>query len=289
MTAIPGEFRSAIGSGEFVDDADEHDAARVWTDVDVWRAKVSGNRWTKSAGAVHARVENSDLDARVTETSVVNDTRREDVGITHREPLCIAELVTCRWTGRQIVIVGRAAQREEVVARAGRVLLAPAAEDRVVARDVMVDAHVVTVHVRVFFAVRDEIAARTRKVRQRKRVDVIERKLREATAARTVAQVVAGNGRAVRREDRSNWRVYTAAAGEFVSTRRAWLQQLTEITEAHSRGRNRYRIWIAGAAKNRRAVALSVQREEEERTIATIEKRWRAFAEARQENWTTDG
>src|SRR6185369_11106358 len=93
---------------------------------------------------------------------------------------------------------------------------------------------------------------------------------------------------AVRREDRSDRCVHGAAARERVSSHGARPQQFTEIANAHSCRWDRHGTRIAGAAEDGCAVALAVERKEEERTIAAVVKRRRAFAEARQEDWTAD-
>src|SRR5262249_7117561 len=121
----------------------------------------------------------------------------------------------------------------------------------------------------------------TRQIRQRKRVNVRERKGREAAATRTVAQIVAGDRSAVRGEDRSLRRHDRTAARELISSRSARSQEFAEITDAHSCSRHWYRVGIARAAENRCAVALAVEREEEERTIASVVERRRAFTGSR--------
>src|ERR1700754_633735 len=153
----------------------------------------------------------------------------------------------------------------------------------------MIDADVVTVDVRVFRAICQKVAAGARKGRQRKRIDIGECKLRKAAAARTVTQIVTGNRRSVRREDRSARCDHRAAAGQLISYRIIRLQEFAKVADAHSRCRHRHRrIWIAGAAEDRRGISLTIQRVEKERTIAAIVKSRSAFTRSRQEDWTTD-
>src|SRR6185369_11412453 len=118
------------------------------------------------------------LHAGITKARIVNHRGREDMRVAHGEALGVAKLVTGGWTSRQIVTVWRSAEREEVVARTCRVLFAVATEDRVPGSDAMVDANVVTVNVRMLFAVSRKVTAGTRQVWQRERIDVRERERR---------------------------------------------------------------------------------------------------------------
>jgi hypothetical protein len=104
----------------------------------------------------------------------------------------------------------------------------------------VIDADVVAIDNCVLGAIRLEVTTGARKIRQRKRVYVRERKWREATAARAIAQIVTGNRCAVGREDRADWREYRAAACKTIFSRRSRPQQFAKITDAHSRGRHRH-------------------------------------------------
>src|SRR6185369_202532 len=65
-------------------------------------------------------------------------------------------------------------------------------------------------------------------------------------------------------------------------------QQFAEITDTHSCRRHRHGLRIASAIKDWCAVSLPVQREKEERTIATIVEMLSTFAKTRQKDWTTN-
>src|SRR5688500_4382932 len=152
----------------------------------------------------------------------------------------------------------------------------------------MIATDIVTIDIRTFFTVGHEITTSTRKIGQRKGIYIVTCKSGKWTAARTVAKIVARDRSAVRREDRPDRRHNCAATRELISARRSRSQQLTEIADAHSCSRYRNCLWIAGATKDRSAVALTVQREEEERAVTAVIKHWPAFAWSRQVNWTTN-
>ncbi len=152
----------------------------------------------------------------------------------------------------------------------------------------MIDADVVTVDNGVFLAIGLKVSPDAREIRQRKGIQVVSRKGRKPAAARTIAQVVTGNRSAVWSEDRADRCVDWATAGELVITGGSWLQQLTEIAKTHSRRRHRHAQRIACAAKDRSAVSLAVQWEEEERSVATVIPGLTTFTEPRQKDWTTD-
>ena len=180
--------------------------------------------------------------------------------IAERETFRITKLISRGWTSRQVVVRWRRAEREEVIARARRIRLAVTAKERVCISDAMIDAYVVAVDVRALFTVCREVSPRAGKVRKRERVNVVQGEGRERSAARTVAEIVTGNRRAVRGEDRSDNSLHSTAARQFVISKRlVRLQQLTEITDAHARSRDRHCLRIACAAKDRRAVSLAVQ------------------------------
>src|SRR5689334_3479084 len=153
----------------------------------------------------------------------------------------------------------------------------------------MIDADVVTIDDRVFLAVGREVSADAGKIRERECIQVILRKARKPAAARTVAQIITRNRSAVRSEDRADRCRDFAATGKLILAGRSRLQQLAEIANTHSRRRHRHTERIARATKNRRTVSLPVQREEEERTVATVIQSRTTFTKVRQEDWTTDG
>src|SRR6185369_4125958 len=100
---------------------------------------------------------------------------------------------------------------------------------------------------------------------------------------------ISRNGRAVRREDRSTDRIDRTATGKCVMHERfGRVQELAEITDTHLCRRHGNGLRVARAIENRRAVPLTVEREEEERTIATVVKMFSAFAKTRQEDWSTN-
>jgi hypothetical protein len=78
----------------------------------------------------------------------------------------------------------------------------------------MVDSDIVAVDVRVFLAVGRKVSARSREVRKREGVDVIERELRERSTSPTIAKIVSRNRRSIRGEDRSERRRYGATASK---------------------------------------------------------------------------
>ena len=151
-------------------------------------------------------------------------------------------------------------EREEVVARTCRVGFAVAPEERVCLSDTMIDADVVAIDVRAFRAIRDKVSPGSRKIRKRESVDVIAREWRERAATRTITKIVSGNRRTVRCEDRSDRRSDSATTGKPVCTRLVpGLQQFAEVADAHSGCRHGHRLRVAGTAKDRRAVSLSVE------------------------------
>src|SRR5215213_8375392 len=129
----------------------------------------------------------------------------------------------------------------------------------------MIDAYVVAVDDRVFLAVGFEVSANPGKVRQWECVQVVSRESGEPTTARTIAQIVTRNRSTVWGEDRADRCDDVAAAREPVSTSCSRLQQLAKIANTHSCRWHRHTQRIARAAKDRRAISLPVQREEEER------------------------
>src|SRR5215207_7475900 len=92
-TTVPGKLSSAIDSGQLVNNTDKDDAAAVWTKIDIRSAEVCGNRRTETAGAVDARVEDSDLNPVHTKTRVVNNRGREHMSVAHCESLGVAKLI----------------------------------------------------------------------------------------------------------------------------------------------------------------------------------------------------
>src|SRR6185369_12801311 len=170
----------------------------------------------------------------VSEARIVHNAWREHVRIAECETFRVAKLITRGWTSGKIVSVRRRAEREEVVARPRCAGLTVATEERVLVGDVMIDANVVAVDDRVFFAISLEVATRAGTIRKWKRIHVSESKRGESTTTRTVPQIVSRNGRAVRSEDSSYGGSNRAASCNRESLRSSRFQQLTEITDTHT-------------------------------------------------------
>src|SRR5205085_3056002 len=130
--AVAGELKRAVFVVQVVHDADEYDAARVGTKIDAARAQVGRDGRTEAARTKDARVEDADPYARHAEACIVHNGGRERVRVAHRETSGVAELITGRWAGGQVVTVGRSAERKEVIAAARRVRFAVAREESVV-------------------------------------------------------------------------------------------------------------------------------------------------------------
>src|SRR5205085_12298103 len=81
---------------------------------------------------------------------------------------------------------------------------------------------------------------------------------------------------------------HRGAAGEWIYAQIAGSQELAEVAGGHLGGRHGRGLRIACAAEDGRAVALPVEREEEEGAIAPIVETLAAFAEARQEDGPAD-
>src|SRR6185503_1598879 len=122
----------------------------------------------------------------------------------------------------------------------------------------MVDADIVAIDDCVFLAIGLEVSADARKIREWERIQVVSRKGRKTSAARTIAQVISRNRSAVWSEDRADRCYDVTAAGEPVCTSRSRLQQLAEVTKTHSCRWHWHAKRIARAAKDRRTVSLSV-------------------------------
>src|SRR6185295_8152061 len=105
-------------------------------------------------------------------------------------------------------------------------------------RNTMIDADIVAVDHRVFFAVGLEITADAGKIRQRKCIQVVSRKRRKAAATRTIAQIVTWDRSAVWSEDRADRCGDCAAARNPVIASGSRSQQLAEIANTHSRRRH---------------------------------------------------
>ena len=152
----------------------------------------------------------------------------------------------------------------------------------------MIDADVVAVDVRAFRAISQKVSTHAGGVRKRERIYIIQRKRGKWTTARTVPQIVPGNGRTVWCKDGSSGRSNLRASEKRVLNWIARIQQLAEISDTHSGCWNRDCLRIACATKDRRGVSLTVIREKEERTITAVVENRSTLAGSRLIDWTTN-
>src|SRR4029077_12132085 len=123
---------------------------------------------------------------------------------------------------------------------------------------------VVTIDDRMLLAISTKVTPDSRQIRKWECVQIIQRKRRKGSARRTFAKIVAGDWIAVWIKNRPSWEnsglicAFRILGGKGVSRRTA-AKQFAEIAYPHLCCWNRDRLRIAGTAKDRRAVSLTVQ------------------------------